>query len=138
MKLYDLPDESGHFGRYGGSFVTETLVQALDELRDAYFRWSTDPEFIAELDYDLKHYVGRPSPVYHAGKSPAIFMRLRNSSPPRNTCPRSFSQTLGKPTPSHTKSMLRLMARPRCAENWPRIHSVCSHSGASSDPTIAR
>ncbi|MEO8440977.1 MAG: tryptophan synthase subunit beta [Betaproteobacteria bacterium] len=66
MRLFDLPDESGHFGTYGGTFVAETLVQALDELREAYSRWSTDPGFIAELDYDLKHYVGRPSPVYHA------------------------------------------------------------------------
>jgi len=66
MKLYDLPDESGHFGHYGGTFVSETLVQALDELREAYFRWGTDSGFIAELEFDLKHYVGRPSPVYHA------------------------------------------------------------------------
>ena len=61
-----MPDESGHFGLYGGTFVSETLVQALDELRAAYFRWGTDSGFIAELEFDLKHYVGRPSPVYHA------------------------------------------------------------------------
>ena len=66
MKMYDLPDERGHFGRYGGVFVAETLVQALDELRDAYERCRKDPAFTAELAYDLKHYVGRPSPIYHA------------------------------------------------------------------------
>ena len=66
MKLDDLPDKSGHFGNYGGAFVAETLVQALDQLREAYFRWRTDPGFIAELESDLKHYVGRPSPIYHA------------------------------------------------------------------------
>ncbi|MGI9212503.1 MAG: tryptophan synthase subunit beta [Methylococcaceae bacterium] len=63
---YNLPDTRGHFGPYGGIFVAETLMHPLDELRLAYERYSRDPEFLAELDYDLKHYVGRPSPVYHA------------------------------------------------------------------------
>lgn len=63
---YDLPDVRGHFGPYGGIFVAETLIQPLEELRESYQRYRSDPEFIAELDYDLKHYVGRPSPVYHA------------------------------------------------------------------------
>jgi tryptophan synthase beta chain len=62
----DLPDARGHFGPYGGVFVAETLVQALDELKAAYGRYGNDPEFQAEFAYELKHYVGRPSPVYHA------------------------------------------------------------------------
>jgi len=66
MRVYDLPDEGGHFGPYGGVFVSETLVQALDELRAAYARYRNDPEFQAEFAYELKHYVGRPNPVYHA------------------------------------------------------------------------
>ena len=66
MRMYDLPDETGHFGPYGGVFVAETLMHALEQLREAYYRWGADPEFVAELEYDLKHYVGRPSPVYHA------------------------------------------------------------------------
>ena len=66
MQMYDLPDTSGHFGPYGGVFVSETLMQALDELKQAYSRYQKDSEFIAELDYELEHYVGRPSPVYHA------------------------------------------------------------------------
>src|SRR5882724_1075482 len=66
MKMVDLPDEQGHFGRYGGVFVAETLVHALDELKRAYEACRKDPEFIAEFEYELKHYVGRPSPVYHA------------------------------------------------------------------------
>ena len=63
---YNLPDAGGHFGPYGGVFVAETLIRALDELRDQYARYRTDPAFLAEFDYELKHYVGRPSPVYHA------------------------------------------------------------------------
>jgi tryptophan synthase beta chain len=66
MRVYDLPDAGGHFGSYGGVFVSETLVQALDELRAAYARYRNDPEFQAEFAYELKHYVGRPNPVYHA------------------------------------------------------------------------
>ncbi|WP_043118787.1 tryptophan synthase subunit beta [Solemya velum gill symbiont] len=61
-----MPDERGHFGPYGGIFVSETLMGALDELRLAYEKYLADDEFLAELDADLKHYVGRPSPVYHA------------------------------------------------------------------------
>ncbi|HVL10776.1 MAG TPA: tryptophan synthase subunit beta, partial [Burkholderiaceae bacterium] len=64
--MYDLPDTRGHFGPYGGSFVSETLVSALDELRDAYAKYQHDPEFLAEFHRELKHFVGRPSPVYHA------------------------------------------------------------------------
>ena len=63
---YDLPDARGHFGPYGGVFVAETLISALDELRERYAQARRDPTFRAELDDELAHYVGRPSPVYHA------------------------------------------------------------------------
>jgi tryptophan synthase beta chain len=62
----DLPDENGHFGPYGGRFVAETLMGPLEELRLAYEKYLGDPDFQAELDQDLAHYVGRPSPLYHA------------------------------------------------------------------------
>jgi tryptophan synthase beta chain len=65
-QIYDLPDENGHFGPYGGVFVAETLIHALDELKREYLRLRADAEFQAEFAYELKHYVGRPSPVYHA------------------------------------------------------------------------
>jgi tryptophan synthase beta chain len=60
------PDEHGRFGNYGGSYVAETLMAPLAELTEAYLRLREDPQFIAELDRDLKYYVGRPSPVYYA------------------------------------------------------------------------
>jgi tryptophan synthase beta chain len=66
MSPYDLPDATGHFGPYGGVFVAETLMHALEELREAYERYRNDPDFTAELQRELKHYVGRPSPIYHA------------------------------------------------------------------------
>jgi len=60
------PDARGHFGPYGGRFVSETLMYALDELQAAYAQLKDEPSFRAEFDRDLAHYVGRPSPLYHA------------------------------------------------------------------------
>ena len=60
------PDDAGHFGPYGGTYASETLIHALDELKEAYYRWRSDDEFMARLDADLAHYVGRPSPIYFA------------------------------------------------------------------------
>jgi tryptophan synthase beta chain len=60
------PDAQGHFGPYGGLFVSETLMAPLQDLREAYERYLKDPEFLQELDEDLANYVGRPSPIYHA------------------------------------------------------------------------
>jgi len=66
MQNNNLPDENGHFGPYGGKFVAETLMGPLEELTEAYTRYLKDQEFLAELDDELHHYVGRPSPLYHA------------------------------------------------------------------------
>jgi len=66
IKDYQLPDEHGHFGDYGGLFVAETLMGPLEELRKIYEHYLKDPEFIQELDDELQHYVGRPSPLYFA------------------------------------------------------------------------
>ena len=66
MQTYDLPDSRGHFGPYGGVFVAETLFAALDELKAAYAAAQQDPAFQAEFADELAHYVGRPSPIYHA------------------------------------------------------------------------
>ncbi len=66
MSVYDLPSQDGHFGPYGGIFVAETLISALDDLRKQYEFYRDDPDFKNEFAYELKHYVGRPSPIYHA------------------------------------------------------------------------
>lgn len=62
----DYPDSHGHFGPYGGVFVADTLMQAIDELNQAYEHYRQDPDFIAEMQQDFADYVGRPSPIYHA------------------------------------------------------------------------
>jgi tryptophan synthase beta chain len=67
------PDARGHFGPYGGRFVAETLMEPLRQLEEAYAKLKHDPAFLAELDKDLKHYVGRPSPLYHAERLSAAW-----------------------------------------------------------------
>jgi len=64
--LHHLPDDRGHFGPYGGLFVSETLMVPLQELREAYEKYMQDPEFLAELEQDLKQFVGRPTPLFWA------------------------------------------------------------------------
>ncbi|MFS8138806.1 MAG: pyridoxal-phosphate dependent enzyme, partial [Thermomonas sp.] len=66
MDFHAWPDASGHFGRYGGRFVAETLIEPLEELAAAYDTARVDPAFIEEFERDLAHYVGRPSPIYFA------------------------------------------------------------------------
>lgn len=66
MQPYDMPDQFGHFGQFGGTFVAETLIEALDELRDMYDKYKDDPKFLEEFHHDLNHFVGRPSPIYFA------------------------------------------------------------------------
>lgn len=68
MSAYTQPDANGHFGKYGGAFISETLTHAIDELKQAYARYQHDPEFIAEFKHELAHFVGRPSPIYHAAR----------------------------------------------------------------------
>ncbi len=64
--LSDQPDNGGHFGAFGGSYVSETLMASLDELRRGYLRWRRDPAFVRRFAEDLKDYIGRPSPLYEA------------------------------------------------------------------------
>ena len=68
-----VPDEQGMFGEYGGRYVAETLIEPLAELEQAYSHYKDDPQFIAEFDADLAHYVGRPSPLYHAQRLSEIY-----------------------------------------------------------------
>src|SRR5210317_461611 len=66
MQNYNFPDENGHFGPYGGTFVAETLIEALDELKVMYEQFKDDKDFLNEFHHDLKHCVGRPRPIYFA------------------------------------------------------------------------
>ena len=95
MRMYDLPDKRGHFGPYGGVFVAETLIHALDELREAY-EWSrSDPEFRAEFAYELEHYVGRParSITPSVGRTHSVGRRSSSSAKISTTPVRTRSTT---------------------------------------------
>lgn len=66
VNYFNYPDQKGHFGQFGGRFVSETLMAALQDLEKLYANMKNDPEFLREFDHDMAHYVGRPSPLYHA------------------------------------------------------------------------
>jgi len=129
MKMHDLPDSRGHFGPYGGVFVAETLIQALDELRMAYEKYRGDPEFMAEFRYDLKHYVGRPSPVYHCRRwsellgGAQVYLKREDLN---HTGAHKINNTLGQ------AMLARRMGKPRIiAETGAGMHGVASATVAA-------
>jgi tryptophan synthase beta chain len=129
MQMYDLPDAQGHFGPYGGSFVAETLTQALDELRAAYGRYRQDPEFIEEFRYELKHFVGRPSPVYHAKRwsgligGAQIYLKREDLN---HTGAHKINNTIGQ------AMLARRMGKPRViAETGAGMHGVATATVAA-------
>src|SRR5450830_769739 len=129
MKMHDLPDSHGHFGPYGGIFVAETLIPALEELRLAYEKYRSDPEFIAELRYDLKHYVGRPSPVYHCKRwssllgGAQIYLKREDLN---HTGAHKINNTIGQ------AMLARRMGKPRIiAETGAGMHGVASATVAA-------
>ncbi len=107
------PDQDGHFGEFGGSYVSETLMHALDELREAYGRWRTDDEFVARMDRDLSHYVGRPSPVYFAERYTAaaggarIYLKREDLN---HTGAHKINNTMGQGLLAHYMGKKRVIA----------------------------
>ena len=129
MKVQDLPDSHVHFCPYGGIFVAETLIEALDELRIAYEKYRSDPEFIAEFRYDLKHYVGRPSPVYHCKRwsgllgGAQIYLKREDLN---HTGAHKINNTLGQ------AMLARRMGKPRIiAETGAGMHGVATATVAA-------
>jgi len=129
MRMYDLPDERGHFGPYGGVFVAETLSQALDELREAYAASRRDPAFEAEFRYELKHYVGRPSPIYHARRlsehcgGAQIYIKREDLN---HTGAHKINNTIGQAL------LARRMKKPRViAETGAGMHGVATATVAA-------
>ncbi len=129
MKITDLPDERGHFGPYGGVFVAETLVHALDQLKRAYERSREDPKFVAEFEYELKHYVGRPSPIYHAKRwsrmlgGAQIYIKREDLN---HTGAHKINNTIGQAL------LARSMGKPRViAETGAGMHGVATATVAA-------
>jgi tryptophan synthase beta chain len=129
MQMYDLPDARGHFGPYGGVFVAETLSHALDELRAAYERCRKDPAFMAEFHYELKHYVGRPSPVYHAKRwsellgGAQIYLKREDLN---HTGAHKINNTMGQALLARTMGKKRVIA-----ETGAGMHGVASATVAA-------
>ncbi|MFI4922748.1 MAG: tryptophan synthase subunit beta [Burkholderiales bacterium] len=127
--MYDLPDDSGHFGKYGGVFVAETLIHALDELRQAYQHYRNNPEFQDELAYELKHYVGRPSPIYHAKRLSSEFggaQILLKREDLNHTGAHKINNTMGQAL------LARRMGKPRViAETGAGMHGVAAATVAA-------
>ena len=129
MRMYDLPDSRGHFGPYGGVFVAETLSQALDELLEAYQRARQDPAFEAEFRSELKHYVGRPSPIYHARRlsehcgGAQIYLKREDLN---HTGAHKINNTIGQAL------LARRMGKPRdIAETGAGMHGVAAATVAA-------
>jgi tryptophan synthase beta chain len=129
MRVYDLPDARGHFGPYGGVFVAETLTHALEELLVAYESARKDPEFEAEFRYELKHYVGRPSPVYHAKRlsqkcgGAQIYIKREDLN---HTGAHKINNTIGQ------SLLARRMKKPRViAETGAGMHGVATATVAA-------
>src|SRR5213595_1098622 len=129
MRMYDLADARGHFGPYGGAFVAETLTHALDELRDAYECARADAAFQAEFHYELKHYVGRPSPIYHARRlsercgGAQIYIKREDLN---HTGAHKINNTIGQAL------LARRMGKPRViAETGAGMHGVAAATVAA-------
>ncbi len=126
---YDYPDARGHFGPYGGSFVAETLFKALDELNEAWAHYSRDREFLDEFAYELKHFVGRPSPIYHAARlsrelgGAQIYLKREDLN---HTGAHKINNTIGQ------AMLARRMGKPRViAETGAGQHGVASATVAA-------
>ncbi|MCX7183142.1 MAG: tryptophan synthase subunit beta [Nitrosospira sp.] len=129
MKIYDLPDRFGHFGPYGGVFVAETLISALEELRAQYEYYRNDINFQEEFSYELKHYVGRPSPIYHAKRWSAYLggaQILLKREDLNHTGAHKINNTIGQAL------LARRMKKPRIiAETGAGQHGVASATVAA-------
>src|SRR5471030_1484307 len=130
--MYNLPDDRGHFGPYGGTFVSETLIHALDELRDAYAECSKDPAFIAEYEYELKHYVGRPSPIYHAKRwsdmlgGAQIFLKREDLN---HTGAHKINNVIGQALLARRMGKPRIIAETGAGQHGVATATICARFG---------
>ena len=132
MKPYDLPDARGHFGPYGGIFVAETLIHALEELRQAYDKYRKDPEFIAEFNDELAHFVGRPSPIYHAKRwseelgGAQIYFKREDLN---HTGAHKVNNTIGQALLARRMGKRRIIAETGAGQHGVATATVCARFG---------
>jgi len=132
MLNYQQPDARGHFGPYGGSFVAETLVHALDELKAAYAHYRQDAEFQAEFKYELAHFVGRPSPVYHAARTSRelggaqIYLKREDLN---HTGAHKINNTIGQALLARRMGKPRVIAETGAGQHGVATATICARYG---------
>jgi len=132
IDFHAYPDAQGRFGAYGGVFVAETLIAPLQELTAAYTRLRDDPAFIAELDRDLKHYVGRPSPIYHAQRlslqvgGAQILLKREDLN---HTGAHKINNTVGQALVARTMGKRRIIAETGAGQHGVATATVCARFG---------
>jgi tryptophan synthase beta chain len=129
---YQFPDARGHFGPYGGAFVAETLSHALAELSAAYDKYSHDPEFLDEFRYELKHFVGRPSPIYHAKRwseqqgGAQIFFKREDLN---HTGAHKINNVIGQALLARRMGKKRIIAETGAGQHGVATATICARFG---------
>ena len=132
MSDYQQPDGRGHFGIYGGSFASETLTHALQELKAAYAKYQFDPAFIAEFESELAHFVGRPSPVYHAARmsreqgGAQIFLKREDLN---HTGAHKINNTIGQAMLAKRMGKPRVIAETGAGQHGVATATICARYG---------
>jgi tryptophan synthase beta chain len=132
MLHYQQPDPTGHFGKYGGSFISETLTLAIEELQQAYARYQHDPEFIAEFKYELAHFVGRPSPIYHAARmsreqgGAQIYLKREDLN---HTGAHKVNNTIGQAMLARRMGKPRVIAETGAGQHGVATATICARYG---------
>ena len=132
MTTYQQPDASGHFGPYGGSFVAETLVHALNDLKRAYAEVQGDAEFQAEFQSELKHFVGRPSPIYHADRlsrelgGAQIYLKREDLN---HTGAHKVNNTIGQAMLARRMGKPRVIAETGAGQHGVATATICARYG---------
>ena len=132
MTTYQQPDAHGHFGPYGGSFVSETLTYAIQELNAAYETYRTDPEFVREFKYELAHFVGRPSPIYHAARmsrevgGAQIYLKREDLN---HTGAHKINNTIGQAMLARRMGKPRVIAETGAGQHGVATATICARYG---------
>ena len=132
MLNYRQPDARGHFGPYGGTFVAETLIHALDELKLAYAEVQNDPAFVAEFQSELAHFVGRPSPVYHAARlsrelgGAQIYLKREDLN---HTGAHKVNNTIGQALLARRMGKPRVIAETGAGQHGVATATICARYG---------
>ncbi len=126
------PDSRGHFGIYGGSFIAETLMDPVSELQEAYARYRLDNEFIAEFEWELKNFVGRPNPLYHARRmseelgGAQIWLKREDLN---HTGAHKINNTVGQALLARRMGKKRIIAETGAGQHGVATATVCARWG---------